>query len=611
MRFTHRFALVLHRVVPERLHRFLPNSITQYFPYKSSKVAGLLIGVGSILVVVGMVLFAVLETKLYIQTAQALQFEQAQKHAQRATPMARILSTVTFHSIPDIEAWNHGLAIGRQLTQLQTAVTAAGTSLTSPNQEASLTQVLPVVQDLAEHTQAIERYLPESYFLKKMISQEQVVLLSQFNQLASQLDIINDTILTGKQTWVVVLQNSDELRATGGFAGSYALVTLQDGALQEIVIEDIYDADGQFVGYLPAPAGMREYTSSSRGLRLPDANWFPHFPQSAQTMLQFFAFGKKRDIQGVISVNLPVAESILRVTGPLPIPDYNTTLTAENLHTVLREERAEFFPGSIQKKHILSQAEIVLRQRLTELSQPEQLQIVKNIAEQTMRKEIQVYALDPQLQAAFSNYGVTGELGLSQLQEQQLRTVCADCASPTVLYLVESNVGINKANRYISRSVLLTAKPDSANLQLTIEFHNNAPRAEDTLLSPVVGSTQNPMEQIATNGYANYQRLLISPTYELISATLNGEPIRKIDSERLTFDQVTVTQYGFLAIVLPETSAQVVLELQPTVPGYSLTKQPLLIQKQSGLAPTPYTLQLSDFQDAFILEKDRLVLWGN
>ncbi len=601
---------LLDTLVPQRFRGYVPRRFQKYFPEsRSQRFARLCIQIGSCCIFLGIFLFTVVESLLYVSSLKKFELSQAQRHAGNAKPVVAFLSTITFHSVPDIEVWNDGLTLGKQLGDLQTITSTISQGLNHPDQASSLTPAIPVLSALSSTTQKLSESIDRSYLAQRFIQPDKRALLTQATEVLTQLDPLAATLLTGKQTWVVIFQNSDELRATGGFAGSYALVTLQDGKLQEIVVEDIYDADGQFSGYLNPPAGVKEYTSSSRGLRLPDANWYPHFPQTAQTMLPFFAFGNKQDIKGLIAVNLSVAEAIVRITGPLTVPDYPVQITADNLHAVLRDERDQFFPGSIQKKHILSQVMTVLRQKLGDLSASQQVAVFSEIVGHARRKEIQVFALNPDLQTLFSRYGVTGELGMNALQKKQFSEKCGTfCNLPYTLFsLVESNVGINKANRFIHRSVTMTE--DSAGATVTIEFQNQSPRDEKTLLTPIVGSTTNPVKQIATNGYANYQRLLLSPTFKLEQILIDGKAVNTVDTEPITTDDQTVTQYGFLVIVLPAQTVTVQLRITPTQPGTKLEYAPLFIQKQSGLAPTPYTLQFPNYKDTFVLENDRLITW--
>jgi hypothetical protein len=60
--------------------------------------------------------------------------------------------------------------------------------------------------------------------------------------------------------------------------------------------------------------GLNEYLSAGKGLRLPDANWWPNFANSAEQILYFFENNKATNYQGVIAINLRVVEELLELT---------------------------------------------------------------------------------------------------------------------------------------------------------------------------------------------------------------------------------------------------------------------------------------------------------
>jgi len=58
---------------------------------------------------------------------------------------------------------------------------------------------------------------------------------------------------------MVLLQNENELRASGGFIGSYGILTINDGKWQDLEINDVYQADGQLKGHVEPPAEIKKY----------------------------------------------------------------------------------------------------------------------------------------------------------------------------------------------------------------------------------------------------------------------------------------------------------------------------------------------------------------
>lgn len=569
------------------------------------------VGMGIVCLVVGLLSYALIETRLYLNNLKSFDPQAAQVHASRASQVVEFFSVVTFKQSNDIEGWKLALTFAEDIQSLQKLATQITQSLSGSGESLQLKTLSDPLDQLEKKISRLLEYIDSSYFLRVNLTPQQRSQLQTVATALADAQPFIESLSKDKQTWVFLLQNSDELRATGGFPGSYALLNFNNGQLEEIIIEDIYDADGQFTGFVEPPAGIREYTSSSRGLRLPDANWYPHFPKSAETMLQFFALGNKRRIAGITSVNVSIGKLILESTGPLWLPDYSTWVSSDNLQNVLREERDEFFPGSLQKKHILSQTVTLARQKVASMPASEQLTLVKKLFSTIPSKDIQIYATNPDLQSRLLQYAVTGELGLHPQITDLTRQQCLqtqDCIPPVLFYLVESNVGINKANHFIQRSVDITPQPDNT-ITVKVVFTNTAPLETQTLLTPVVGGADNPKLSVAKNGYANYQRLLLGESYRLRTVIINGTPETKIDEEALEYDSVgTLNQYGFLTIVLPSSQTTVELTLEPLDSEINLAELPLLIQRQSGLPTnTTYSLHTSTPPISFLLAKDILL----
>lgn len=398
---------------------------------------------------------------------------------------------------------------------------------------------------------------------------------------------------TGQKSWLILFQNTDELRATGGFIGSYARVSFSEGMLTEFEIQDIYQPDGQFQGYVTAPLGVNQFLSSGKGMRLPDANWWSDFPRSAQTILQYFAFGKEQRIMGVVAVNLQLAEDVLRVFGPVVLSDYDVTVTADNISRVARADRVDFFPGSKQKAHFLTLLFNQIKLR-AEAAEPAQIaQLLKLWQARVITKDWQWYSPNETLQQISQRYGFSG-------------AVSVPTADSLYFESVESNVGINKANAGIKRTVDIQLLPSQ--LQVLMQFSNlqAKPIISTAELRPdLVGGRSELKNGL---GYVNYQRFLVSPYLKVASIFVGDQPVANWDEETLELSGLTLRQIGFV-LTVPEASKQrlqVVFELDPAqAPVTNLLNLPsLTLQKQAGLPATPYEVFWADQRQSFVLESD-------
>src|SRR3989344_2860682 len=81
------------------------------------------------------------------------------------------------------------------------------------------------------------------------------------------------------QKYLLLFQNPGEIRATGGFIGTYGLLEIDRGFFKNILIKGLFDIDGQLkVNVVPPPPIQRISTAWSTH----DSNWFFAFPTSAR-----------------------------------------------------------------------------------------------------------------------------------------------------------------------------------------------------------------------------------------------------------------------------------------------------------------------------------------
>ncbi len=84
----------------------------------------------------------------------------------------------------------------------------------------------------------------------------------------------------GPQTYLIIVQNEDELRATGGFISTVGKFVVLNGHVLGLSFEDSYAFDDFPKPYPAAPWQLDQYMNIPI-LLLRDANWFTDFPTSA------------------------------------------------------------------------------------------------------------------------------------------------------------------------------------------------------------------------------------------------------------------------------------------------------------------------------------------
>lgn len=193
---------------------------------------------------------------------------------------------------------------------------------------------------------------------------------TQLHGAESFLDAFTPWLASGTPHHVLVLlQNPSELRASGGFLGSYADVTIASGTITNIAIHDVADVDETFTPNIVPPTVLQ---LEEKRWRPADSNWFFDFPSSASETISFFensglydgmatpsspstsypiAPNSSTTFDGAIAISPQVISDILSVTGPLTVSSSKTTFASNNflvqLQKVVQAGQAQYDKGKI------------------------------------------------------------------------------------------------------------------------------------------------------------------------------------------------------------------------------------------------------------------------
>lgn len=136
--------------------------------------------------------------------------------------------------------------------------------------------------------------------------------------------------LSQDKRYLLIFQNNSELRASGGFLGSYALLDISDGKIKnlEVPAGGSYDTEGGMTVRVKAPEPLWLVNPS---WHFWDANWWPDFTMTAQNLMWFYEKSGGSTVDGVISLTPTVVERLLEVTGPIDMTEeYSLVITSEN-----------------------------------------------------------------------------------------------------------------------------------------------------------------------------------------------------------------------------------------------------------------------------------------
>lgn len=389
------------------------------------------------------------------------------------------------------------------------------------------------IYDVSYYTDSIsgviEKIYTDSGFLQSDINNLRIPILnSNFREYRYKLEnaklfFSRLSHLVGakdKAKYLILFQNNMELRPTGGFIGSFALLTLDHGKISEIVVNDVYSADGQLKGHVDPPEPIRVHLGEG-GWYLRDANWDPDFPESAEKIEWFLNKEIDQTVDGVIAVDLFFVKKLLEVTGPIVLTDFGKTITADNFYTSIQSEVEEnFFPGSIKKASFLTSLVKELTEKLQDVPSNEYYPVFNGIYESLNERHVQIHLHDQNAQKAISNLGFAGEV------------------SPNTTYsLIDANLGVNKANQFIKR-----------NHNLNLEF------SKKVISHDLLVTYENTGTQALGNSsiYKSYTRLILPREANVIAVRLYDPFGGSEDVNFDTYDLEERKEIGFLINLLPK-----------------------------------------------------------
>ena len=361
-------------------------------------------------------------------------------------------------------------------------------------------------------------------------------------------------------TYLILFQNNMELRATGGFIGSFGLATFDKGTLSNMEFFDVYTADGQLKGHIEPPAPIRDYLGEANWY-LRDSNWDPDFPTSAARAEWFLEKEIDRPVEGVVSLDLEVARSILKETGPLTLPDVGMTVDEKNLYEKVQYYvEANFFPGSQNKANILTTLGRAILENLKAAKSQTLVNIAKSSISSFDGRHIQIFLHDIESRNAIASLSWDGGI------------------PPGSFGLVESNVGVNKANYFIQRKIDVVSEVGSKNIRttFTVSYKNSA--------SVALG---------ISGRYKNYVRL-IAP----LGSTITKVEAAGVSGLRSLAPEVSETngrvEAGVLVEVLPSETKTVIFKLDSPV-NLDFNRSGQLgfhLRKQAGTGDDPVTARI-------------------
>lgn len=321
-------------------------------------------------------------------------------------------------------------------------------------------------------------------------------LLLRFNQMNEYYALLDeiDTILIDspdiltaalgigtEQNYLILSQNNDELRPSGGYVSTYGWMTVRNGR----VTDYSYSATTRTSPTPPDASLADQYPIPDWWLRFSepifaawDGSWHVDFPSTAEMALWYYNTGDNVNapVNGAIAVDIVGFEYLLAVIGDVIVPGYDRVVNASNFRDVIYDVRTtgELIGDDIHKEFLTAlYQQIFTEWQNASFDSSKNTLVLGALLRGLQEKHIMMYFTDERLQNAIEILGWSG--------------VQSPATDTDYLLVADANLG-NKSNRSILRQLTLDVNiQDDGTTQnrATISYDYSARVAEgDPAINP-------------------------------------------------------------------------------------------------------------------------------
>jgi hypothetical protein len=403
--------------------------------------------------------------------------------------------------------------------------------------------------------------------------------------------------MDGPRIYLILAQNEDELRPTGGFISGAGRLKLDGGRIAEL---DFLDAnivdDWAHKPYSEPPEPLLNYMRSEMWL-FRDANWSPDFPTSARQAAYLYEYGQGVPINGVIALDQYAVALLMTGLGEMHVPGVPEPVTVDNVRQFMRaawnpDDTGVNAEWVLSRKDFIGRWAAAIRERVeNDPRSVDWVQIAKVLYRALEGRHLLVFVDDVDVSSALAQVGWDGAL----------RESAGDH-----LMIVDANLGFNKVNPLISESAgyRVVLRPDgTAAAELSLAYAHQGRKADVHCQHQPTYAGDLTYEALIHRCYYDYLRVYVPAGSVLRAATphpvpggylLRGEPddgqavALSDEAGKTVFAQFFVVEYGQTLTTRFEYDLPRVARLSKGQWHYVL-----LVQKQPGTDSTPVSLTLA------------------
>jgi hypothetical protein len=421
-----------------------------------------------------------------------------------------------------------------------------------------------------------EGLTPDTLLMVERLRNYQTQLTAINELLINAPDLLNAGLgLNSEQSYLILSQNSDELRPSGGYISTYGWISVRNGRITDYdyrptTTNTPNPPPAAFASEIAIPSWWIRYREPIYAAW--DGSWYADFPSTASMAMRYYNEGSnpQSPVSGVIAIDIQAFEYILSALGEVVVPGYGDVVTTDNFREVIYDIRADGRDQQAHKQFLADLYQQIFADWQTYATDPEvSARMFSILLRALQEKHIMLYFEDEALNRAVQLVGWSGAQ--------------ADASGSDYLMVVDANLG-NKSNRSVRRQITYDVQ-----IQADGTLSNRATIAYD--YSAIVAGS-DPAVNEAVHGPLDYDNLLqVFTTPDSVVTTTNEELpyILQTDSSEHTlfvsqvqipFDSSERFQFSFTTPPLIERIGD-------------YYRYRLLLQKQPGMQPELVSVQVS------------------
>jgi sortase (surface protein transpeptidase) len=392
--------------------------------------------------------------------------------------------------------------------------------------------------------------------------------LPQMTEMVRDATVLLDLLGSDRpRRYLLVSQNPDEIRATGGFIGSAGVVAAEAGGIRLID----YGSSRRFdtppdLRAVPPPE-FQQYLGHAYW-NLAGANWWSSFPDVARQLAYFYSLSQPGSpVDGVVAVDQFGLQHLLEVLGPVDVPEYGERVSADNVEAELDHYvHAGDASDELGRKQFTAALSTAVLEAVLNAPREALPGLVKAARASLDEQHLLVWVPDPDAAQFFAHKRWDGALLP---------------ASGDSLMLLDTDVVASKQSQAVSRDAAYSVSLRSdgrARAALSVTYTNHA-RPE-----------QRPDVQYVPN-YRTLLRVLAPAGAQLVSSSGFVAAASQGDEcgRRVFAGEVSIPEGA-------STSVNLVYDLPASIIGPA--GYDLLVQQQPGVPPGQLSVSVSTAPDA-------------